>query len=205
MKYDQLKSNAESLAMPEEMKHRIVRNCKMQIMSERKDAIMKNNQKHTVFGRPAVVFFALTICLSLSVTALAATGALQGFFRNITNLSGTVVGTSYEQATEEINLQVDAVSDELTVLVTIDPQIMPYHETEKLGISAYQIVDEAGNVVKEGTADPVKLINGQAEIKIRLKDIGSDSYHLIVTALLSEKKADQTMLIHGNWDLAFTN
>jgi len=203
--YEKLKSAAETITMPEEVKHRIVRNCKTQISNSRKGIIMKTNKNNTFIRKPAAVFVAVALCLSLSVTALAATGVLQGHFRDITNWQGAIAGTSYEQATDEIGMEVTVNGNELTALVTFfNSQDLPYRETEKLGIAAYRIVDANGNVVKEGTAESTKVTNGQAAVSIRLDGIDGGSYKLIVTAFVSEKKADQPLNINGNWECAFS-
>ncbi len=205
MDYENLKSAAEAITMPEEVKRRIVRNCKTQILNSRKEIIMKTNKNNTFIRKHAAVFVAVALCLSLSVTALAATGVLQGYFRDITNWQGAIVGLSYEQATDEIGMEVTVNGNELTALVTFfNPQDLPYRETEKLGIAAYRIVDANGNVVKEGTAESTEVVNGQAAVSIKLDDIDSGSYKLIVTAFVSEKKADQPLNIHGNWECVFT-
>lgn len=137
MDYEKLKSAAETITMPEEVKRRIVRNCKTQILNSRKEIVMKTNKNNTFIRKPAAVFVAVALCLSLSVTALAATGVLQGFFQDITDYRGAVVGTSYEQATDEISMDVTVNGNELTALATfINPQMAPYSEAEKLGIAA---------------------------------------------------------------------
>ena len=165
---------------------------------------MRTNKNSTFIRKPAAVFVAIALCLSLSVTVLAATGNLKGFFKDVTNWQGAVVGTSYEQATDEIKMNVTVNSNGLTVLATFaDPQTFPYREAKKLGIAVYQIIDTNGNVVKEGTAESTEIINGQAEIRISLDDIDSGSYKLIVTSFVSEKKADQPMHINGNWECIF--
>ena len=205
MDYEKLKSAAETITMPEEVKRRIVRKCKTQISDSRKEIVMKTNNNNTFIRKPAAVFVAVAFCLSLSVTALAATGVLKGFFQDITNWSGAVVDTSYEQATDEISMDVTVNGNELTALATfINPQMAPYSEAEKLSIAAYQIVDANGKVVAAGAAESTKIVNGQAAINIKLNDIGSGSYKLIVTAFVSEKKADQPLNINGNWECAFT-
>lgn len=205
MNYEELKSAAETITMPEEMKHRIVRNCKAQISTSRKETVMKNSKNISFFRKPAAVFAILAICLSLSVTAIAASGVLKGYFRDITNWQGAVVGISYEQATDEIRMDVTVNRNELTVLATFaNPQMMPYKYTEKLGIAAYQIVDANGKAVKEGAANSVEVVNGQAAVSIRLDDIDSGSYKLVVTAFVSEKKADQPLNINGNWECIFS-
>mgnify|MGYP003295863574 CR=1 FL=1 len=205
MDYRKLKNAAESITMPEEMKARIAKNCKVQIRNTMEEHTMKTNKNRFFVRKPAAVFAALAICLSLSVTALAATGVLQGFFRDITNNRGAVVGTSYEQATDEISVDVSVNGNELTALATFaDPQKMPYSEAEKLGIVAYQIVDANGKVVKEGAVESTEIVNGQAAVSIQLDDIGSGSYKLVITAFVAEKKADQPLNINGAWECAFS-
>ena len=83
MDYEKLKAAAETITMPEEVKRRIVRNCKTQILNSRKEIVMKTNKNNTFIRKPAAVFVAVALCLSLSATALAATGVLQGFFQDI--------------------------------------------------------------------------------------------------------------------------
>ena len=203
MDYKKLKSAAEAITMPEEAKHRIVRNCKNQITNERKETVMKTNKHNTFVRKPAAVFAAAALCLSLSVTALAA-GVSKGFFRDITNWQGAVVGTSYEQATDEIDVNVTVNGSELTVLATFSvPQEFPYRDAEKLGIAAYRIVDAAGKTVQEGSAESAETVNGQTAVSIGLDGIDRGSYKLIVTAFVSEKKADQPLNINGNWECAF--
>ena len=45
-----------------------------------------------------------------------------------------------------------------------NPQTVPYSEAELLGITAYQIVDANGKVVKEGTAGSAEIVNGQVAV-----------------------------------------
>ena len=201
MEYEKLRSAAEVLVMPDEMKRRIVRNCRTQTRKIQKEDTMKTNK---IFRKPAVVFAALAVCLSLSVTAVAASGALKGYFRDIMD-HGAVVGTSYEQATDEIRMSATVNGDGITVLVTFaDPRMMPYSEAEKLGIAAYKIVGVDGRTVEEGSSETVQVIDGQAAVDIPLNGIGSGSYRLIVTAFVTEKKADQPLNFSGNWECAFT-
>lgn len=163
---------------------------------------MKYNK---TFRKPAAVLAVLAICLILSVSAVAASGAVKGYFRDITNWQGAVVGTSYEQATEEIGMRVTVNGNELTVLSTFSiPQEFPYREIEKLGIAAYQILDTNGKPVKEGTAEATKIVNGQAAVCIQLGDIDSGDYRLVVTAFVAEKKAEQPLKLNGYWECNFT-
>lgn len=205
MEFENLKSAAQEITMPEEMKRRIAHNCK-QIETTMEEHNMNNRKNTSFFRKPAAVFAALAVCLSLSVTALAATGVLQGFFRDITNHSGAIVGTSYEQATDEIDMNVTVDRDELTVLATfVDPNMFPYRESQLLGIADYRIMDAEGNVVQEGATDKfTPVANGQASIVLELNELATGSYKLIVTAFVSEKKADQPLNISGTWECEFS-
>jgi hypothetical protein len=205
MEFENLKSAAQEITMPEEMKRRIAHNCK-QIETTMEEHNMNNRKNTSFFRKPAAVFAALAVCLSLSVTALAATGVLQGFFRDITNHSGAIVGTSYEQATDEIDMDVTVDGDELTVLATfVDPNKFPYRESQLLGIADYRIMDADGNVVQEGATDKfTPVANGQASIVLELNGLATGSYKLIVTAFVSEKKADQPLNISGTWECEFS-
>ena len=205
MEFENLKSAAQEITMPEEMKRRIAHNCK-QIETTMEEHNMNNRKNTSFFRKPVAVFAALAVCLSLSVTALAATGVLQGFFRDITNHSGAIVGTSYEQATDEIDMDVTVDGDELTVLATfVDPNMFPYRESQLLGIADYRIMDAEGNVVQEGATDKfTPVANGQASIVLELNELATGSYKLIVTAFVSEKKADQPLNISGTWECEFS-
>ena len=205
MEFENLKYVAQEITMPEEMKRRIAHNCKKQILNTMEEHTMNNRKNNSFFRKPAAVFAVLAVCLSLSVTALAATGVLQGFFRDITNYSGAIIGTSYEQASDEINMDVTVNGDEMTVRATFaDPQMAPYVYAERLGIAQYRIVDGNGKIVKEGSVESTEVINGQAAVSINLNDIDDGSYRLIVTAFVSEKKADQPLNINGNWECEFS-
>lgn len=197
MNYEKLKSAAETITLSDEMKQRIIQNCKAQIAESGKETFMKNRN---TFRRPAAVLAALAVCLSLTVTALAANGVMTGFFVDIRNWQGAVVDTAYEQATDEINIRATVDNNELTVLaVFADAEKIPYRYAEKLGIGAYRIMDAKGSVVQEGMAESVGIFEGRAAFRISVADIASGSYKLMITSFISEKKADQPLTLNGTW------
>ena len=201
MEYEQLKAVAETIAMPEDMKHRIIGNCRAQTMNSGKETVMKKVH----FRKLAVIAAVLVVCLSLTVAAMAVPSTRKGFFRDVTDWRGAVVGTSYEQATDEIDMTVTVNGEELTVRANFSiPQEFPYREAEKLGIAAYRIVDANRRAVKEGAAESTKVANGQAAILIPTEGIDSGDYKLIVTAFVAEKKADQPLNLNGYWECNFT-
>ncbi len=167
----------------------------------------KNNKISKIFRKPAAAAAVLVLCIFLTgVTALAAaSGTLQGFFKDIFNWNGAVVGTTYEQASDEIELSVIGVTDQLMVeLVMLYPEKAPYSEIEMLGIQSYKIVDANNNVVAEGTSLAVgEAADGRTSGEIDLEHVPSGDYKLVVTELTGQKKADQPLVLKGNWECEF--
>ena len=156
MEQNLLKNEMMAIEMPEDMKQRIVTNCYQELTMEKEKTSMndRKNVGNMLWKKPLVAAAALALCLCLTgITALAATGRLQGFFKDITNWNGAITGTSYEQATEEI--RVSAAVDGELLIVDVEfliPETVPYSEFEQFGIGSYEVVDEAGIVVVEGKA-----------------------------------------------------
>ena len=186
------------IEMPKDMQQRIIENCHLETEKKR---------MNKMFKRPmvAAASFALCVCLT-GVTALAATGKLEGFFKDVKRWDGAVVGTSYEQATEEIDMKVVNITDELIVEVTmLEPNIAPYSFFEMFGINEYKIVDEAGNTVMEN--EPIEMSamqNSNVIVKIPLNTISEGKYTLIVSKLVGSAKADQPLVISGTWECEFS-
>lgn len=200
MEFENLKAAARSITMPEATKGRIVKNCN----TMRKETYMNHNQK-TMIRRPAAVLAVMVLCLSLSVTVLAATGTLDGFFMDLKNFGGAIVGTAYENATDEITFDASVEGNELIVFAGFaDPEAFPYRETEQLGIAEYQILNGKNEVVQEGSVEAAQVVDGSAVLKIGIDDLESGSYLLKVSAFVSEKKADQPLNLYGNWEFAVT-
>ena len=205
MDYTMLKLAAASITMTEERKQRVVERCKTQMKHSGKELNMHTKNCHIFSRKPAAVLAVVVICLSLSAAALAAAEKGRGFFRDIADWRGAIVGTSYEQATDEVWMNASVNDGQLTVLAVFsEPGKAPYREAETLGIAEYQIVDADGRPVQEGSTASAEIVNGQAAIDIQLDGMGSGKYRLVVTALYTEKKADQPLTIHGSWECTFT-
>lgn len=130
----------------------------------------------------------------------------KGYFQDIKDNSGTVIGTEYKQASEEIEISADSSADELAVSVSfIDPDIFPYRECEEFGIGSFQIVSASGEGVAEGAVEPQSAVHdGQVEIRIPLDELEKGSYKLVITTFIGGRKADQPLKISGLWECDFT-
>ena len=155
--------------------------------------------------RVAVAAVALCVCMT-GITALAATGVLQGFFKDIFSWNGAVVSTVYENASDELNVTADCENKKLIVTVkAANPSMAPYSEFDTLRIQSYKIADATGNIVVDNqSSDPVEIQDGEAIIVItQLSDYEGD-YQLIINEFEGGKKADQPLPISGEWQCNFT-
>ena len=198
----ELKEKVKEIEMPDEMRARIIRNCYLKMEEQN----MREHKKYTLFRKPMVAVASLALCICLTgISAMAATGKLQGFFKDITGWNGAVIGTSYEQATEEMEVKVIESTEGLAVEVTfLTPDNAPYLELEQMGIRAAQIVGMDGKIiVKDITSEPAEVQDGKVSIQISLENISSGNYTLQISELVGSKKADQPLVLYGNWVCEF--
>ncbi len=174
---------------------------------EMRNQNMKTNKIIPFLHKPAAMAASLALFVCVSGTAvLAAAGVLQGFFGDIFGANGAVVGTSYSQAADEVVLTVINVTDKITVeMAMVYPGQAPYSELEMFGIENYRIVDRDGNVIMEGaTTEMAPIVDGKVSVSISADNISEGNYKLIISELVGIKKADQPLVLSGNWECEFT-
>ena len=204
---EKLKKEVEQMKMPEEMKQRIRNNCKQELEKEKENYNMERKDRNKGLKKTALAAASLVLCICLTGgTVLASNGKLQGFFKDITRWDGAVIGTSYEQATDEVEVTTEAVVDGVVeVSVKIKKiNVAPYSFLDVLGLKEYQIVDSNGKVILEGEeTEQAEIIDGMAKIRIPLEEIPSGEYILQITSLVGSAKADQPLGINGEWECEF--
>ncbi len=159
------------------------------------------------FKRPMTAAAAILLCVCVTgVTVLAATGELQGYFKNIFGWNGAVVGTKYEQAGEEVEVKLTEVTDHLVMeVVLLYPDKMPYRELDELGIGNYKILDMNNKeIAEEQESEMVKITDGRACVKIPLEGLSAGNYKLVISELTGGKKANQPLALNGTWECVFT-
>ena len=190
------------IEMSKEMRERIIGNCKKQMEEERMSRTQKN--KKPMFQRPLTVVASVALCVCVvGVTALAASEKLQGFFKDVKRWDGAVTGTTYENATEEIKVEVAVEGEIIEVYVEAqDSTKAPYGFFEILEIGVYEIVDDQGNAV-DVSAEPALWDAGNATIEIPAESLPNGRYTLIISEFVGSVKADQPLPIRGNWVCEF--
>ena len=196
-----LKQSVEKIEMPDEMKQRIIRNCRLSAAHETEETTMRKKLNFSV-KKAAVIAAVIALCLCASAAAANHVGA----FRDILNWKGAVVGTEYVRASDEIGVSAAAERGVLTITAAfLDPDTAPYRELETFGIGHYQIVDASGNVIAEGEGDSfAEILDGQAVMAVSLDDLENGAYKLLISSFVGCKKADQPLRISGSWECDFT-
>lgn len=199
METKRMKDAVNKIEMPSDMKKQILENCYAEI--ERNNYGMKQ-----LFRKPAFALPVLVLCLSLvGFTTVAAAGKLSGFFKDITNPFGTVTGTEYLDATDEIEISADCDSDQMKIeLVFVNPDTAPYNELDYITVSDWRIEDSEGKeVLKNGEVKMSAIENGKVVLTLSLDSLPEGSYKLIVNELTGSKKADSPLKISGLWIASF--
>ena len=218
MERNLLKEEIKEIKMPLAMQERILENCRNAGLEEKENVFMAKNisadtNKQNVkkrtgrkWPRIATVAAAVALCLGFGgVTAMAASGKLDGFFADVTRWDGAVVGMTYEQATEEIEVSASVSGDSLVVdAVLLKAGEAPYAYVEGFGVQKYQIVDAKGDVVVEGiSSEAVEITDGKVSVELPLDELESGNYTLIITEFVGTAKADQDLPIKGYWECKF--
>lgn len=199
-----LKKKVEEIKMTGEMQERILQNCLKEAEKERTDRnMMEKKDKKRWFQKPLAVAAALVLCLTVGgVTAFAASG--KGFFKDITDWRGAVTGTTYEQATEEIDVNVKEEGAVFRVEVSFkDAEKAPFSELEMLAVGKYQVIDANGKIVAKGDAgEAVPVQDGQMVLTIDRTNLPEGQYTLQLQSFIGSKKAEQPLSINGNWEFS---
>lgn len=206
-----LEEKVKEIQMPEEMRKRILAKCNENMVVDMKKEMeskkMRKNNGNKIWNKSLVMAASLALCICVTgITAMAASGQLKGFFKDKIGWNGAVVGTTYEQATDEILVSVvnADVEEELELLVTfVNPEEAPYREIEMVRIESYQILDATGKVVAEGGTDEYRMMAEAVNMSVPVRVLEEGSYKLVITAFSGSAKADQPLSIYGEWECVF--
>lgn len=161
-------------------------------------------------GLFAVIVFMMLLSACQDTNAVRKPESADGYFEDVTAWNGSVVGTTYENATNEILFTLEAMEAvEATVSITakfVDLQKFPYRELEELSIPKYTILDQSGAAVAEGSAQYrfVDREQGETVFEVSLAGLEKGDYRIKIEGLEGRKKADLPIPISGTWECSFS-
>lgn len=190
----------KKIQLSEKTQKKIIEEC----YSKLEEIEMKKNHKLTL--KPVSLIMSFVLLLSVTtVSAYALSDQFRGYFKNIIRWDGAITGQIYENADQEINASAARINDEVYVtLELLRADERPYNLQDKILINHYEILDEKGRVVEE--KDLVETTERKDNIltyTISLTNIQNGNYTINIHDLMGIKKAEQDLLIKGNWKVEF--
>lgn len=181
-----IKENAESIRMPESVRQEITKN-----LQNRKEQTMKRKSI-----RLAPIAAVLALCLLIPLGASAA--GKSGFFQDLFGRGGAIVGTTYNNATQEIAVTAAVEENSITVTARLtQPEALPYRDLEELSLHSWYLADAEGKCLMEGEATQPVSIQGDT-ITFTIPS-APDAAVLCIESFQGHKKADQPLTISGDW------
>lgn len=149
----------------------------------------------------------LAVC---AVTVVSA-GALTGYFNDVKNFSGAIVGTEYINATNDIQMNVlETNAEYITLDISfVNPSEAPFAFIQKLAVTEYIVLDQNNNEVFAVNSDIENSLAAIIEadgalIKLPTKNLNlEETYTLKINTIYGLAKAEQPLKITGDWKSEF--
>jgi len=170
------------------------------------------NKPKTTVKRTIVLAAVIALC-SITVTMTLSANSIKGFFGDILRFDGAVIGTQYENATNDIKVEVLESTAESRNSIPLsltfeDPTEAPFPFIEEIVVSEYRILDSKSKEIvktKLSAADGDKGAVCDGKVLVNLS-IGSTNlepdkeYTLVIEKMYGLSKADAPLHITGTWE-----
>ncbi len=181
---------------------------------------IKNMEEHamrkskSVIKRTIAVAAVLTLCI-ITVTISPLANGIKGFFSDIIRFDGAIIGTCYENATNDIKISViETEKDSGFIpmeLSFIYPNEAPFAHIQEIAVADYMIVDNTtGEIIKlvsypEYSAKGT-IKDGKALVNLSLYHTNfepGEEYTIVIEKMYGLTKADSPLHITGKWECSF--
>lgn len=170
---------------------------------------MSKPRNITWLKRVSTVAAVVTVC---AITVVSA-GAIKGMFKDVKRWDGAVIGTEYVNATNDIEMSINATKDECISLdISFEnPNEDPFAFIQEVAITDYKILDnndkevlEVNSTFENGIKGNVE--NGRILLELPTNDKlnSNQNYKLVVNTIYGLAKADQPLKITGTWECEFS-
>lgn len=170
---------------------------------------MSKPRNITWLKRVSTVAAVVTVC---AITVVSA-GAIKGMFKDVKRWDGAVIGTEYVNATNDIEMSINATKDEYISLdINFENQNeAPFAFIQEVAITDYKILDnndkevlEVNSTVENGIKGNVE--NGRILLELPTNDKlnSNQNYKLVVNTIYGLAKAEQPLKITGTWECEFS-
>jgi len=193
----------------------------MQAPSDLNEEI-KNMEVHTMskpkitMKRTLAIAAVLALCI-ITVTMTPLANSIKGFFSDIVRFDGAITGTKYENATNDIKVDVlELTSENGNVIIPLaltfeNPSEAPFPYIQEVAVSEYKIVDSNNKeIVKTKLSaedgDKGTVSDGKVQVNLSLNDSklkSDEEYTIVIEKMYGLAKADAPLHITGTWKCNF--
>ena len=177
---------------------------------------MSKPKSRITIKRAIAIVAVLALCLvTVCMTPLA--NSIKGFFSDIIRFDGAITGTRYENATNDIKVDVlELTSENGNIIIPLDltfenPTEAPFPYIQEIAIAEYKILDNNNKKIaniKASANDAEKGVasEGKALVNLSLADekmtVGEE-YTIVIEKMYGLAKADAPLHITGTWKCNF--
>ncbi len=183
---------------------------------------IKNMEERTMskpkitIKRTMAIAAVLALCLVIvCMTPLAS--SIRGFFSDIVRFDGAITGTRYENATNDIKVDVlDLTSENGNLIIPLDltfenPTEAPFPYIQEVAVSEYKIFDSNNKeIIKSKLSaedgDKGYVTDGKVLVNLLIDDAKFDEgeeHTLVIEKMYGLSKADAPLHITGTWKCNF--
>ena len=183
---------------------------------------IKNMEERTMskpkitIKRALALVAVLALCLvTVCMTPLAS--SIKGFFSDIIRFDGAITGTQYENATNDIKVDVlETTSENGNVIIPVEltfenPTEAPFPYIQEVAISEYKILDSNNKeIIKTKLSaedgDKGTVSDGKVLVNLSLNEAklnSGEEYTIVIEKMYGLAKADAPLHITGTWKCSF--
>ena len=183
---------------------------------------IKNMEERTMskpkitIKRALALVAVLALCLvTVCMTPLAS--SIKGFFSDIIRFDGAITGTQYENATNDIKVDVlETTSENGNVIIPVEltfenPTEAPFPYIQEVAISEYKILDSNNKeIIKTKLSaedgDKGTVSDGKVLVNLSLNEAklnSGEEYTIVIEKMYGLAKADAPLHITGTWKCKF--
>ena len=143
--------------------------------------------------------------------------SIKGFFSDIIRFDGAITGTQYENATNDIKVDVlELTSENGNIIIPLDltfenPAEAPFPYIQEVSVAEYKIFDNNNKEIIKAKlsaedGDKGTVSDGKVLVNLSLNDSkfkSGEEYTIAIEKMYGLSKADAPLHITGNWECKF--
>lgn len=178
--------------------------------------VMRKFKGRITMKRIFAIAAVLALCI-ITVTMTPLANSIKGFFSDIVRFDGAITGTKYENATNDITVDVlELTTENGNIIIPLDltfekPTEAPFPYIREVSVSEYKIVDSNNKEIiktKLSAEDGAKgtVSDGKVSVNLSIDEANfksGEKYTIAIEKIYGLSKVDAPLHITGRWECNF--